>query len=282
MTCTTPGPDDLPLIVDELARWQPPGGSVTQLHPGDVGWFQRFGAERTAAALRRWSRDGTALAIGLLDEPDYLRLAFAPAALEDSALAAEIAGELEDMLVGGTMYVDPPTSATALRSALSGWTPDAPWVPLHRELAEPVPDAGLDVSEVTVATAAERVAVQRASFDGSTFTEDRWHAMAAGPAFMSARCLLGRSPDGAAVAAITVWSAGPGQPGILEPMGVHRGHRGNGYGTAITLAGAAALRDLGASGASVATPATNTGAVATYAAAGFTPEAQTRALIRPE
>jgi GNAT superfamily N-acetyltransferase len=106
--------------------------------------------------------------------------------------------------------------------------------------------------------------------------------MAAGAAYRDGLCLLGRDEWGNPVAAITVWSAGPGRPGIIEPMGVHRGARGHGYGRAITLAGAAALRDLGASGATVQTPAFNTGAVATYESAGFVPQPETRALIRPE
>ena len=57
--------------------------------------------------------------------------------------------------------------------------------------------------------------------------------------------------------------------GLLEPMGVHRDHRGHGYGTAITLAAAAALRDMGSSSAIVCTPSSNVGAVATYASSGF-------------
>jgi ribosomal protein S18 acetylase RimI-like enzyme len=72
-----------------------------------------------------------------------------------------------------------------------------------------------------------------------------------------------------AVAAATVWSAGPGRPGLLEPVGVHRAHRGHGYGTAITVAAAAALRELGSSSAVVCTPSSNVGAVATYRSAGF-------------
>ena len=72
-----------------------------------------------------------------------------------------------------------------------------------------------------------------------------------------------------AVAAVTVWSAGPGRPGLLEPVGVHRDHRGHRYGTAISLAAAAALRDLGSSSAMVATSSSNQAAVATYASAGF-------------
>ena len=75
--------------------------------------------------------------------------------------------------------------------------------------------------------------------------------------------------DDAAVAVATVWSAGEGRPGLLEPLGVHRDHRGHGHGTAISLAAAAALREMGASSATVCTPSSNVGGVATYAAAGF-------------
>jgi ribosomal protein S18 acetylase RimI-like enzyme len=72
-----------------------------------------------------------------------------------------------------------------------------------------------------------------------------------------------------AVAVVTVWSAGPGRPGLLEPVGVHRDYRGHRYGTAISRAAAAALRGLGSSSATVATSSSNEAAVATYASAGF-------------
>ncbi len=40
--------------------------------------------------------------------------------------------------------------------------------------------------------------------------------------YADARCLVGRNQLGESVAAVTVWSAGEGKPGLLEPMGVHR------------------------------------------------------------
>lgn len=61
----------------------------------------------------------------------------------------------------------------------------------------------------------------------------------------------------------------PGRPGLLEPVGVHRDHRGRGYGRALTVAAAAALRELGSSSALVCTPSSNVGAVAAYRSAGF-------------
>ena len=98
--------------------------------------------------------------------------------------------------------------------------------------------------------------------------------MASGLPYADAACLLARDRDGNAVAAVTVWSAGVGRPGLLEPMAVHPDHRGRGYGRAITLAAASRLRAMGASSALVCTSSGNAGAVATYVSAGFTPLAE--------
>jgi ribosomal protein S18 acetylase RimI-like enzyme len=66
-----------------------------------------------------------------------------------------------------------------------------------------------------------------------------------------------------------VWSAGPGRPGLIEPLGAHRDHRGRGYGRGITMAAAAALQEMGSSSVTVCTPASNVGGVAAYVSAGF-------------
>ncbi|CAM5265265.1 hypothetical protein STANM309S_00019 [Streptomyces tanashiensis] len=63
--------------------------------------------------------------------------------------------------------------------------------------------------------------------------------------------------------------AGPGRPGLLEPMGVHPDHRRRGHGRAISVAAAVALRGPAASSALVCTPSSDVGAVATYESAGF-------------
>ncbi|MEV6040934.1 GNAT family N-acetyltransferase [Nonomuraea sp. NPDC052116] len=215
MALGEPGVGGLSEVVGVLREWQHEGAPM-QLHPGDLGWFWRFGAVATAAAVRTWSREGRILAIGLLDQPDLLRLTIAPDAHRDEELAQRL---VEDVIGPEQAHV--------------------------------------------------RAAVQRASFDGSTFTDERWHAMAAGSPYADARCLVAYDDRGDAVAAVTVWSAGPGKPGLLEPMGVHREHRGHGYGRAITVAAAAALQELGSSSAIVCTPSSNVGAVATYRSAGF-------------
>jgi ribosomal protein S18 acetylase RimI-like enzyme len=291
-----PGLGELSDVVRVVGAWQRDGAPV-QLHPGDLGWNWRFGPAATAAAIRTWSRDGEILAVGLVDSPVLLRLAIAPASGDD----VELARRLADDLTGPEQAGLPPRIVSvearfgnALRERLvaDGWVDDEPWAPLRRDLTEPVEDHGVRVELIGPkgvggsardrlhARVRDRVAVQRAAFEGSTFTEEGWHAMASGPAYGEARCVVAYDDHGSAVAAATVWSAGPGRPGLLEPVGVHRDHRGLGYGTAVTVAAAAVLRGLGSSSATVCTPSANVGAVATYASAGFERLADVRDLRR--
>jgi ribosomal protein S18 acetylase RimI-like enzyme len=268
-----PGIDGLSEAVGVLREWQYDGAPM-QLHPGDVGWFWRFGARATAAAVRTWSRDGRILAVGLLDGPELLRLTIAPDAQQDEELAQRLVGDLAEpergVLKEGKAYVEAPLG-TPVQDLLfqDGWDTDEPWTPLRRDLTEPVEDPGVRIEVIGPEQAHVRAAVQRASFDRSTFTDADWHAMAAGPPYADARCLVAYDDRGDAVATVTVWSAGPGKPGLLEPMGVHRDHRGQGHGRAITVAAAASLRELGSSSALVCTPSSNAAAVATYKAADF-------------
>jgi ribosomal protein S18 acetylase RimI-like enzyme len=275
ITLGTPAVDELGSAVGALREWQY-DGAPWQLHPGDLGWFWRFGAEATAAAVRTWSRDGQILAVGLLDGADLLRVTMAPAARRDEELAAQLVADVTDpergVLPHGKVHVEAPWDAL-VQDLLSegGWDTDEPWAPLRRDLTEPVEAPGVRVEVIGPERAHVRAAVQRAAFDRSTFTDERWHAMAGGVPYGDARCLIGYDDHGQAVAAVTVWSAGPGRPGLLEPMGVHRNHRGQGYGKVITVAAAAALQELGSSSAVVYTPSSNVGAVATYRSAGFEP-----------
>nr|WP_221374963.1 GNAT family N-acetyltransferase [Actinoplanes polyasparticus] len=262
-------PESLGEIVEAVALWQHTGGPV-QLHPGDLGWAWRDGAQPLAAALRVWTRDGKILAAGLGDD-EVIRLGIAPDVAHDAVFAARMLADLSDPAGGSRADVVEARFGAALRDLLhrSGWVADEPWTPLSRDLAEPVEDCGLRIELGDAHNVEDRVAVQRAAFDNSTFSLDRWHAMAAAPPYRRARCLIGYDRDDVAVAAVTVWSAGEGRPGLLEPLGVHRDHRGRGYGRAITVAAAAALQRMGSSSATVCTPSSNAGGVATYVSAGF-------------
>ena len=224
--------------------------------------------------MRFWSRDGQVLAVGLVDGPTLLRLAIKPGAEHDDELAHQMVTDVNQpdrgVLPQGDVSVEARFGASFRQLLTSaGWEADEPWTPLQRDLAVPVEDCGVRFEVIGPDRAGVRAAVQRAAFQRSTFTEERWHAMASGPAYAEARCLVAYDGHDNPVATATVWSAGRGRPGLLEPMGVHRDHRGHGYGRAITVAAAATLRELGSSSALVSTPSSNVGAVATYASAGF-------------
>jgi len=221
-------------VAEAVGSWQQDGGPV-QLHPGDLGWNWSFGATHLAEAVRIW-RDGQILAVGLVDEAGLIRMGIAPSVDRDTAFATRLLADLSEpargVLPEGGACVEA-RSGTAFRELLSdsGWLADEPWTPLCRDLTDAVEDCGLRVEVVDEHNVADRVAVQRAAFANSTFTLERWHAMSAASPYRRARCLVGYDAYDAAVAVATVWSAGQGRPGLLEPMGVHQDHRGHGHGT---------------------------------------------------
>jgi ribosomal protein S18 acetylase RimI-like enzyme len=267
------GVDGLGEAVAALRDWQS-DATAFQLHPGDLGWFWRFGSEATAAAVRTWRRDGRIVAIGLLDGPELIRVTMAPDALRDDELSRQLVDDLNSpsrgVLPEGKTAVEAPNGALVMELlSEAGWHVDAPWVPLSRDLTAPIEDPGVRIEFAGPENAHVRVAIQRASFDRSTLTVENWRSMASGLPYADARCLIAYDDQGNAVAAATVWSAGRGKPGLLEPVGVHPEHRGHGYGRAITVAAAATLQKLGASSATVCTRAANVGGIATYLSAGF-------------
>lgn len=266
---------ELPAVLDVLRAWQDDALPL-QLHPGDLGWYWRYGVDAVAEHLRVGRHDGHLIAIGLLDD-DVLRLTMAPELSTGDARL--IAAALPVPESSDELIVELPNESP-VRDALreNGWQIDESWTPLSFDLRESVEDPRIRVEVVGPDEVPLRVAVQRAAFPKSSFTEERWQAMAGGPAYADARCLIGYDDAGVGVATVTVWSAGPGKPGLIEPMGVHHEHRGRGYGRAMNLAALQALQELGSSSALVCTPSENTGAVAAYASAGFVPQPERRDL----
>ncbi|MEV6603967.1 GNAT family N-acetyltransferase [Kutzneria sp. NPDC051319] len=275
ITLGRPGVDELGEAVGALREWQREGAPM-QLHPGDLGWHWRFGPQAMSTSVVTWSRNDQILAVGLLDTATILRLTIAPEARQDEELARQLVVDVSDpqrgVLPEGPVNIESPADAL-FRQLLAdkGWGTDEPWTPLLRDLTEPVPDPGVRIEVVGPEQARVRAAVHAASFGRATLTADSWPVMAAGLPYADARCLVSYDGQDNAVAAVTVWSAGPGKPGLLEPLGTHRDHRGHGHGRAMSIAAAAALRELGSSSALVCTPSANVAAVATYASAGYRP-----------
>lgn len=269
----TPDVDQLGDVIHALRSWQDEA-SPTQLHPGDVGWYWQYGPDAVAGALRTWSRDGQLLAIGFLDGPEVLRMTVAPQVWRDERLAHQVVADVSDprrgVLAAGKVSVETP-NGTRVHSLLAdvGWGAGEAWTPLRRDLTGPVQEAGLRTEVVQAGQESEFTAVHRSAWASPRFTDELWRAMASGLPYVDARCLLAFDEQGSAVAGATVWSAGPGKPGLLEPVGVHADHRRRGYGRQVAIAAAAELKKLGSSSAEVCTPSALKAAVATYRSAGF-------------
>ena len=270
---SSPRSAELESVLAALRSWQSDAHPVP-LHPGDLGWHHLRGAEATAAALRLWSRGERPVAVGMLDGPQLVRLALAPDLVGDEGLAAAVGEDIADpergVLPAGRAAVEARSAPALCRELLArGWAEGDPWVPLRRGLAEPVEETSLSITQVADADLAEYAAVHRAAFGSSGVAEERLRTMLAGPAHRDAVSLLGRDGSGIAVAVLTAWSAGPGRPGLIEPLGVSPEHRGHGHGRSMCLAAAAWLRRAGASSAGVCTPRSLSAAVATYRSAGY-------------
>ena len=215
-------------VIDAVASWQQDGTPV-QLHPGDLGWNAGFGAQALAAELRVWRRGGRILAAGMVtDDIGLIRMAIAPSVTDDEEFAAHLLKDLSNpdrggVLPSGCELVEARFGA-AFRDVLrrNGWVDDEPWTPLCRDLTDPVQDCGLrvetiDSHHVRDEIVRDRVAVQRASFPNSTFTLQRWQAMAASPAYRRARCLVAYDGEGHAVAATTVCALRAATSGVSVP-----------------------------------------------------------------
>jgi ribosomal protein S18 acetylase RimI-like enzyme len=151
------------------------------------------------------------------------------------------------------------------------------WKPLGP--ADIVDISGVEAT-VTERSIADRVVVQQCAFDRSTFTVDKWHAMAENPVFRPEFDLLARDTHGAPVAAVTAWFNGVGKCARIEPMGTHREHRRQGHGKRVLQAAFAALAREGAASVCVVTPGSNTAAVELYHAAGFRLIGSLQAMVR--
>ncbi|ACL41251.1 GCN5-related N-acetyltransferase [Pseudarthrobacter chlorophenolicus A6] len=275
----TPDVNELNQILRVLEQWQCDGGPL-DLHPGDLGWYSLRGPAATAAAIRVWSCGDTALAIALLDGPQLLRFAMDPSLRQDESLAVRIVADVGEPATGvldaGSATIEA-RGAYALSEQLTkeGWLPGDPWTPLKLNLAAPIDTGGPHVEIIEPDRTDEWVSVHWSAFRGTPIPHGRlrnfvdgWRAAAEGPFLGSAR-ILSLYADSRAVAVAAVWSAGNGRPGLIEPMGVHREHRGRGYGTIMTRAAAASLREMDSSSATVCAESSNAGALSTYLAAGF-------------
>jgi GNAT superfamily N-acetyltransferase len=268
-------------LLSAMAAWPHPERVAASIHQGDLGWHLRLSDGAIEGAFVGWWDGDALLAVGLL-EGVVGRFSVMPGRERDGNLGEHVAQACRE-LAGEEVYADL-RAETATRRILAGegWTLDPePWVALHADLDQWSPMVSLDEDAVVEAadTVADRVAVQRAGFENSTFTDDAWHRMAAGPGYRRDLDLVVVG-DGSPVSIATAWWAGEAATAILEPVATHRDHRGRGWGVRAVTALLSRLRNLGASGVTVCTPLDYLGAVATYRAAGLRPVEHIQSIIR--
>jgi len=243
ITLITPSTHDLPRVVAALASFQRNDGGPAQLHPGDLGWNQKDGPDGVTRSVRVWERDDEPIVIGMLDtDLSVIRLAVSPAVADADEVALRLADDLDGR---GILTTDAASAEVRYGAAVQrilrvrGWTDGDGWACFTSDLTGPIPDHGLRLAAVDGAAAEppdpvvvkDIVTAHRAAWERSTFTTDKWHLMAAGPAFRQARFRLLYAAD-VPVATAAVWSAGRGRPGLIESLGVDRDHRGHGFGRA--------------------------------------------------
>ncbi len=269
---TRTGRADAAEITAALAAWTPPTWTG-QLHPGDIGWQLRLEDEQVDGSFLVVRDGATIVAVALVDDPHTVRLAVDPARAHHTPLADFLADAVEDLVGDGEAWAAGlPLAGWGAVLADRGWSADGdPWVALHRALTgagrAALPDGVAPVAGDR--DVADRVAVQRAAFERSTFTAARWALMAAGPSYDGGLDLLARDRDGTPVAAGTAWHAGAGRCAVLEPVGTHRDHQRLGHGRRLLDGLCSQLAAAGSASVAVATPASNEGAVRAYTAAGF-------------
>jgi GNAT superfamily N-acetyltransferase len=260
------------VLLAALMEWPHPERVAAALHPGDLGWHLRLddAAIQPDAFLGWWDED-TLVALGLV-EGIMGRFDVRPGHERDPVLGEHVSQACRELPTDAEVYADlRPETATRRILAGEGWTLDPdPWTVLHVDLERWQPTVHLDQCAMVEAAdaVADRVAVQRSGFEGSTFTEEAWTRMAAGPGYRRDLDLV-LVGDGVPTAIATAWWAGEGATAILEPVASHREHRGQGWGVRVVTALLTRLRDLGASGVTVCTPLDYVGAIATYRAAGL-------------
>lgn len=116
---------------------------------GDLCWFSLRGQDALASRQRVWRRNGSPIALGLLDEPTLIRMAIAPEV--DADVAEQLVRDFGIMDAGvlpDRVAAVEARSGSALRALMpqQGWVLDDPWIPLRLDLTERTPTTAVGVS----------------------------------------------------------------------------------------------------------------------------------------
>lgn len=167
-----------------------------------------------------------------------------------------------------------------------GFTPTSHHdVTYGRDLTQPVPLAELPqrcrLRAVTRRDLAERVAVHRDAWVGSSWTLERYEALrAAAPYDESLDLVVEDVTDGRFLACCICWADAVSGSGHFEPVGARPAARGRGLTRELIREGFRRLAARGLAAAYTETPGFNAPAQALYLSSGFTPRGKRRTFIK--
>jgi ribosomal protein S18 acetylase RimI-like enzyme len=255
----------------------------SQCHIGDQAWqrTQHVGREHEwPTAL--WESAGEVVAWGWAWLPGDLMLLVDPARPE---LAGEVIRWFETVARAPRLTATVLDAEQHLIDALvwSGFRRDpTDWFLEYRsrtlgDLPDPVVPPGFRVRTVGPGDDAARVAVHRAAWEPSRFTEESYRSVRKTWPYRSTLDWIAEAPGGEFAANCLIWPDEVNRVGLLEPVGTDPRFRGLGLARAVCLAALHALRESGADQA-VVYPVrggkAHPGAVALYESLGFTPYAR--------
>lgn len=142
-----------------------------------------------------------------------------------------------------------------------------------RDLAKPVPSPSLpaqhQIRHTSDADIAERVAVHRDAWVGSSWTVERYEALRAAPAYDETLDLVVEDDTGHFAACCICWADPISRIGSFEPVGTRPAFRGRGITRQLIHEGFRRLAAKGMTTAHTETPGFNTPAQALYESSGF-------------
>ncbi|MFC0626272.1 GNAT family N-acetyltransferase [Kribbella deserti] len=280
------GAGDFRLMQELIQRtWNP----RSRLHIGDVAWERSVNAARRGTGWRTafWEDGGQVVAWGWAELPDHLSLVVDPAQPD---VAAEVIAWFQALAQDGACSIleDETHLSSALEAA--GFRPDesAPYFTHHRisldELRTPVVPEGFVLRHVEPAEVERRAEGHRAAWSDwgpSKVTDEDFAAVMSAWPYQRELDWVVEAPNGDFAASALIWYDDVNQVGLVEPVGCAPQYRRRGLAQAVNLAALHALRDAGATSATVCPRGDDAypKARALYQSIGFKPGARSKLYV---
>jgi hypothetical protein len=85
---------DVAPVIEALASWEPVGGHVNALHPGDVSWHLRLADDELVDTIHSWWKGRSLAAVALIEGP-VARPRLSPPSATDHQVTQAVAGYLD-------------------------------------------------------------------------------------------------------------------------------------------------------------------------------------------